>query len=106
MVVGEAAERLPNTLFVTVEGWDSPQQLIGLDLAGIMVSAGSACSSGKTRPSKTLVAMGLERLATGAVRASGGWGTQESDWMRFADLWTAAYEKHVARLSVRAKEVA
>ena len=106
VVIGEAVERLPNTLFMAVEGWDSPQQLIGLDLAGVMVSAGSACSSGKTKPSKTLVAMGLDRLATGAVRASGGWGTQESDWTRFADVWTAAFEKHVARLSVRAKEVA
>ena len=105
-VIGGAEARLPNTLFMSVEGWDSPQQLIGLDLAGVMVSAGSACSSGKTKPSKTLVAMGLDRLATGAVRASGGWGTEESDWTRFADVWTAAFEKHVARLSVRAKEVA
>ena len=106
VVVGEAVPRLPNTLFLAVEGWDSPQQLIGLDLAGVMVSAGSACSSGKTKPSKTLVAMGLDQLATGAVRASGGWSTEQSDWTRFADVWTAAYEKHVARLSVRAKEVA
>lgn len=106
VVAGEAAPRLPNTLFVAVEGWESPQQLITLDLAGVMVSAGSACSSGKTRPSKTLLVMGLDHLATGAVRASGGWGTQESDWTRFADVWTAAYEKHVARTNTRAKEVA
>ena len=106
VVAGEAAPRLPNTLFVAVEGWESPQQLITLDLAGVMVSAGSACSSGKTKPSRTLLAMGLDHLATGAVRASGGWGTQESDWTRFADVWTAAYEKHVARTNTRTKEVA
>ncbi len=106
VVIGEASPRLPNSLFIAVEGWESPQQLITLDLAGVMVSAGSACSSGKTKPSRTLLAMGLDHLATGAVRASGGWGTQESDWTRFADVWTAAFAKHVARLNERAKEVA
>ena len=37
-IMGEGAERLPNTLFMAVEGWDSPQQLITLDLMGLMVS--------------------------------------------------------------------
>jgi len=105
-IVGAGAPRLPNTLFMAVEGWDSPQQLITLDLAGIMISAGSACSSGKTKPSKTMLAMGLEPLATGAVRISGGWGTTEQDWIRFADAWVAAWQKHSARLRERAKEVA
>lgn len=105
-IIGGAAERLPNTLFTAVEGWDSPQQLITLDLMGVMVSAGSACSSGKTRPSKAISAMGLDRLATGGVRVSGGWGTVESDWQRFADAWVAAYEKHRARHPDRVKEVA
>lgn len=105
-IVGAGAARLPNTLFMAVEGWDSPQQLITLDLAGIMISAGSACSSGKTKPSKTMLAMGLEPLATGAVRVSGGWGTTEQDWIRFADAWVAAWQKHSARLRERAKEVA
>lgn len=105
-IVGAGAARLPNTLFMAVEAWDSPQQLITLDLAGIMISAGSACSSGKTKPSKTMLAMGLEPLATGAVRVSGGWGTTEQDWIRFADAWVAAWQKHSARLRERAKEVA
>ena len=105
-VIGEAAPRLPNTLFVAVEGWDSPQQLITLDLSGVMISAGSACSSGKTKPSKTLVAMGQDRLATGAVRVSGGWGTVEADWVRFADAWIAAWAKHKTRAAERMKEVA
>jgi len=106
VIIGGAVARLPNTLFMAVEGWDSPQQLITLDLAGVMISAGSACSSGKTKPSKTISAMGLHDLATGGVRISGGWGTTEQDWIRFADAWVAAYEKHVARLSERAREVA
>ena len=106
IIIGEAAQRLPNTLFMAVESWDSPQQLITLDLAGVMVSAGSACSSGKVKPSKTISAMGLNGLATGGVRVSGGWGTTEGDWRRFADAWIVAYEKHKARAAARVREVA
>ena len=102
-IIGGAVERLPNTLFMAVEGWDSPQQLITLDLQGVMVSAGSACSSGKTKPSKAISAMGLDHLATGGVRVSGGWGTVEGDWVRFAETWVASYEKHRARTAERAK---
>lgn len=109
-IIGGAVERLPNTLFMAVEGWDSPQQLITLDLAGIMVSAGSACSSGKVKPSKAISAMGLHALATSGVRVSGGWGTTQDDWSRFAGAWVTAYEKHSARqadrLAERVKEVA
>lgn len=105
-IIGGAVPRLPNTLFMSVEGWDSPQQLITLDLAGVMISAGSACSSGKTKPSKAISAMGLHHLATGGVRVSGGWGTTEADWTRFADAWVAAWEKHRARIDQRAKEIA
>jgi len=91
---------------LAVEGWDSPQQLITLDLVGVMVSAGSACSSGKVKPSKTISAMGLDHLATGGVRISGGWGTTQGDWDRFAEAWVTAWNKHQARLSERVKEVA
>ena len=105
-VLGKGAPRLPNTLFLSVPGWDSPQQLIVLDLDGVMVSAGSACSSGKTKPSRAIVAMGRMDLATGGVRVSGGWGTTEDDWSRFASAWASAYEKHRARQSQRVKETA
>ena len=103
-IIGGAVARLPNTLFMAVEGWDSPQQLITLDLMGVMVSAGSACSSGKTKPSKAISAMGLDRLAIGGVRVSGGWGTTEADWIRFANAWVGAYEKHRARVAERVRE--
>ena len=103
-IIGGAVKRLPNTLFLAVEGWDSPQQLITLDLMGVMVSAGSACSSGKTKPSKAISAMGLDHLATGGVRVSGGWGTTEADWIRFANAWVGAHEKHRARHSDRVRE--
>ncbi len=105
-IIGGAVERLPNTLFMAVEGWDSPQQLITLDLQGVMVSAGSACSSGKTKPSKAISAMGLDHLATGGVRVSGGWATVEDDWSRFAEAWVASYEKHRARHPDRVREFA
>ena len=106
IIMGSSATRLPNTLFMAVEGWDSPQQLITLDLSGVMVSAGSACSSGKVKPSKAISAMGLHHLATGGVRASGGWATTEADWIKFADAWLAAWAKHQARINERLKEVA
>lgn len=106
VIVGGASPRLPNTLFMASPGWDSPQQLITLDLAGVMVSAGSACSSGKTRPSKTMLAMGLAPIATHAIRVSGGWGTTEADWLRFADAWIAAHAKRQARAAARATETA
>ncbi len=105
-VIGEGAPRLPNTLFMAVADWDSPQQLITLDLMGVMVSAGSACSSGKTKPSRAILATGRADLATGGIRISGGWGTTEADWTRFADAWVQAYAKHRARIAERAKEVA
>ena len=103
-IIGEGAERLPNTLFMAVPDWESPQQLITLDLMGLMVSAGSACSSGKTKPSRAIVATGRIDMATGGVRVSGGWGTVEDDWSRFAAAWVASYEKQRARAAARARE--
>ncbi len=102
-IIGEGADRLPNTLFMAVPDWESPQQLISLDLMGLMVSAGSACSSGKTKPSRAIVATGRIALATGGIRISGGWGTVEDDWKRFAAAWVEAYAKHRARTAERQK---
>jgi len=97
VVAGDGADRLPNTLFVATPGWSSMAQLMALDLDGVMVSGGSACSSGKAKPSIAMVAMGLDDLATSTIRVSGGWGTTEADWIRFADVWEAAFLKHRAR---------
>ncbi len=102
-VIGEGAERLPNTLFMAVSDWESPQQLITLDLMGLMVSAGSACSSGKTKPSRAIVATGRIDMATGGIRISGGWGTVEDDWNRFAAAWVEAYAKQRQRTAERAR---
>lgn len=102
-ILGKGAPRLPNTLFLSVAGWDSPQQLIMLDLDGVMVSAGSACSSGKTKPSRAIVAMGRMDLATGGVRVSGGWGTTQDDWKMFADAWVKAWSRQRQRAAERAQ---
>ena len=62
--------------------------VIGLDLAGVAVSAGSACSSGKVEASHVLSAMGVPpELAQGAIRVSLGFGTTSADIERFIDAW-------------------
>jgi cysteine desulfurase len=97
VVLGEAAPRLPNTLCVADPGATAELQVMSLDLAGVMVSAGSACSSGKVKASHVLGAMGQGALADCAVRASGGWATTEDDWNRLAEAWLAAHERRSAR---------
>lgn len=93
IVFSEAAPRLPNTTLFTVPGLKAETAVIGFDLAGIAVSSGSACSSGKVQPSHVLDAMGFPRdLAQGAVRLSLGWSTTRTDvdltleaWRKLAD---------------------
>jgi cysteine desulfurase len=77
---GGGAQRLANNLNVSFAGVDSAALLIALDLAGIAVSAGSACTSGSPEPSHVLVALGLEpRWQTGAIRFSLGITTSRSE---------------------------
>ncbi len=65
---------------------------MALDLAGVAVSAGSACSSGKVTPSHVLTGMGLpEAAAREAVRFSLGWETTEADVDRAAEAWTTLW---------------
>ena len=97
IVLGEGEPRLPNTLCIATPGWDAERQVMALDLAGVMVSAGSACSSGKVKASHVLIAMGHADLAACAIRVSGGWDTTEQDWNRFADAWLEVYARHAAR---------
>jgi len=81
-------QRLPNTTLFTVPGLKAETAVIGFDLAGIAVSSGSACSSGKVQPSHVLAAMGLGRdLAQGAVRLSLGWSTSQTDIDMTLEAW-------------------
>lgn len=97
IVFGADAPRLPNVLCFACEGFDSERQVMALDLDGVMVSAGAACSSGKVTPSHVLTAMGFAALAGQAIRVSGGWATAAADWDRFVDVWLAARERVFAR---------
>jgi cysteine desulfurase len=96
--VGNAVACLPNTLCLIAPGWRGETQVMAMDLAGFAVSAGSACSSGKVRPSRVLTAMGYDvALAAQAIRVSIGPGVTKDDVGRFAKAWTAAYAKARAR---------
>ena len=97
VVIGEDAPRLANTLCVAAPGQGADLQVMGLDLMGVMVSAGSACSSGKVKASHVLTAMGLTDLAACAIRVSGGWATNETDWAAFVAAWSDVHSRHAAR---------
>ena len=88
IVFSDDVTRLPNTTLFTVPGLKAETAVIGFDLAGIAVSSGSACSSGKVQPSHVLQAMGYgPKLAQGAVRLSLGWSTSEADIDRCLEAW-------------------
>jgi len=71
--------------------------LINFDLAGVMVSAGSACSSGKVQASHVLTAMGAEDNASRAIRVSLGIGNKEKDAEAFISAWRDLYAKSATR---------
>ena len=105
MIVFSAdAPRLPNTTLFTVPGLKAETAVIGFDLAGIAVSSGSACSSGKVQPSHVLNAMGFgKELAQGAVRLSLGWSTSAADidkaleaWRKLADALLRGEQRNTA----------
>ena len=88
VIFGAAAERLPNTTLFAVEGMKAETAVIAFDLAGVAVSSGAACSSGKVQPSHVLAAMGgSPALVRGAVRVSLGFGTTEADVEMFLGAW-------------------
>ena len=94
VVFGEGAPRLPNTSQVAMPGVAAEVQVIALDLAGIAVSAGSACSAGKVEAPHVLIAMGVpEDLARTAIRVSLGWSTTPGDVERFVAAWAALYRR-------------
>lgn len=99
VIFGAGAPRLPNTLSVAMPGVGSETQIMALDLAGVHVSAGSACSSGKVQRSHVLTAMGVsDALAASALRVSLGWTSSNEDIERFLAAWLALYRRTRAKL--------
>jgi cysteine desulfurase len=87
--IGAHAPRLPNTTCLAFPGIRADLQLIALDLAGIAVSAGAACSSGKLGPSHVLAAMGLGELAQQAIRVSLPWNVTPDAVADFCSAYAA-----------------
>jgi cysteine desulfurase len=84
VVISARVPRLPNTTCLAVRGAKAETLVIGLDLAGVAVSSGSACSSGKVEASHVLSAMGVApELAQGAIRVSLGFATSNTDIQAF-----------------------
>lgn len=94
VVAGGDAPRLANTLCISMPGVPAATQVMALDLAGVMVSAGAACSSGKVRRSHVLDAMGYApALAECFIRVSLGWDTTEADIDHLVEAWGALYAR-------------
>jgi cysteine desulfurase len=89
-IFGADAPRLANTTCIALPGVGAETQVMRLDLAGVAVSAGAACSSGKIAASHVITAMGASPAdAKCAIRISLGWETTEADVARFLDAWLA-----------------
>jgi cysteine desulfurase len=103
VIFGASEVRLPNTILLAIPGLKAETALISLDLEGIAVSAGSACSSGKVAASHVLRAMRVApNVAPGAIRVSIGLSTTPEE----LELLRKAWEKRVAGLSNRERTAA
>jgi cysteine desulfurase len=92
VVFGARARRLGNTSCISMPGVKAETQVMALDLAGVCVSAGAACSSGKVTRSPVLLAMGVDpALADTAIRISLGWNSQPQDIERLIAAWRDLY---------------
>lgn len=88
-IFGKHADRLANTSCFALGGLNSETLVMALDLAGVAVSAGSACSSGKVSRSHVLAAMGAEtHISKGVLRVSLGWQSNREDTEKLVDEWS------------------
>lgn len=100
VVIGREAPRLPNTLCFCPPGGAAETLVIAFDLAGVAVSSGSACSSGRVSASHVLQAMGIGAdRAKAAVRVSLGWRTGAAEIGRFLEIWSDIWGRAGARAS-------
>ena len=89
---GAAVSRLVNTTCISMPGVKAETQVMALDLAGVCVSAGAACSSGKVTRSAVLSAMGVEPAESEtAIRISCGWNTVSEDIDCLIAAWKGLY---------------
>ena len=89
-LTGHDTERLPNNVSVVVESVEGGDLVAALDLEGVEVSTGSACTSGSTEPSHVLLAMGIEpELAHGSIRITTGPETTEAEVDRALEAFDA-----------------
>lgn len=96
-IFGERQARLPNTSKLMMPGVTSETQVMSFDLAGIAVSAGSACSAGRVEPPYVLTAMGVpDAEALCALRVSLGWATTEDEIDRFVAVWSDIFSRAAA----------
>ncbi len=92
-IIGSRVDRLPNTSSIRMPNVKSEEQLIKFDLAGVSISAGSACSSGRIASSHVLKAMNVsDDIAGEVIRASLAPDTTEEDIDRFIKLWQDIYK--------------
>jgi cysteine desulfurase len=99
IIFGEGAPRLSNTSNFALPGILAETAVMALDLDGVMISSGAACSSGKVKPSHVLAAMGVnEDISRCALRVSFGWNSVQAD----ADAAIASLSKLLARAKARA----
>lgn len=101
-VLGRGAPRVANTSCIGMPGVAAETQVMAFDLAGVAISAGAACSSGKVRASHVLQAMEAGELAGEAIRVSLGCATTQADVDRFTETWIGLW----ARLGARATPAA
>jgi cysteine desulfurase len=98
LVIGEDSPRIPTIGAVSLPGAASASLLVQLDLAGVAVSAGSACSSGAVKGSVVLTAMGVPQdITNGFLRISFGPDTSEADVDRFLAEWRRIAERAAQR---------
>jgi cysteine desulfurase len=103
VIFGERSDRIGNTSNFAVPGVKNAVAMMGLDLAGLSVSSGSACSSGKVGPSHVLKAMGVDpALSECALRISFGWSSSIEDVEAYLKGFGEVVARHRARRGVAA----
>ncbi len=98
IIFGKDVKRLPNTSNFAIPGWKGETQVMQMDLAGYAISAGSACSSGKVKASRVLLAMGFDEItAASAIRVSLGPANTKDQIDGFVQSWGNSYKKFRAK---------